>query len=184
MNTYVLEETAPFIIGIMSITVACQRRSHVYLKRPYTCTRLHGFKCCKSVKAVVSYRVTLLRCACFRLIDMFCFVWRALQQVLFDVEVSRDEEMCWWLGGVRGGEQWGGGKRHDTNWTNTKLCSIIFVVSLLYRRRLYAAGDTCSWRTDCYGTLVRMNFLWWNCVFISLFTWWTTSTKLDVCLTE
>jgi len=54
-----------------------------------------------------------------------------------------------------GGGEWG--KRHGTNWTNTGLCSITFVPSLLYRSPLlYAVGDTYSWRTDCYGTLVRM----------------------------
>jgi hypothetical protein len=177
MYTYVLEETASFIIGIMLITVACQRRSHVYLKRPYTCTRLHGFKCCKSVNAAVSYRVTLLRCACFKL-TCFVFCEGLCNRYCFMLR-SREAKRCVdWRRGDREG------KRHDTNRTNTELCSIIFVLSLLYRCPLYAAGDMYSWRTDCYGTLVRMNSLWWNCVFISLFTWWTTSTKLDVCLTE
>jgi len=50
MHTAVFKETASFIIGInVLITVACQRRSQLYLKRPYTCNRLHGSKCCKNV---------------------------------------------------------------------------------------------------------------------------------------
>jgi hypothetical protein len=104
MHSYVFEEIASFIFGIMLITLACQRRSHVYLKRLYTCTRLHGFKCCKCVKAAVSYRATLLRCACVKLT---CYVFCDGRRNRYCLMLkSREAKRC--VDGRRG-EQWGGG---------------------------------------------------------------------------
>jgi hypothetical protein len=55
MHTEVFEETASFIIGInVLITVGCQRRSQIYLKRPYTCTG------CKDLSAARMSRQSLI----------------------------------------------------------------------------------------------------------------------------
>jgi hypothetical protein len=155
MHTEVFKRTALFIIGInVLIIVACQRRSQVYLKRPYTCTRLHGFKYCKcvtlqsSIGRLNSYTYVLASnwLTCFVFCDGRCNRYCLMSR-------SREAKRC--VDGRRG-EEWG--KRQCANWTNTGLCSIIFVLSLLYRSPLLCAvGDTYSWRTDCYGTLVRMN---------------------------